>query len=455
MKRILSIIFDSESIIGKILCGLIYTLIYDLAYEGYVFHLFSYMGGVDYVQMNIVYRVTWLLLSVFPLMAYNGLKSVASFLCLFLYIFVYVPLIHALFVLYGIDLLTLYSYSLTLCLFFTLFFQVGVRWSLFKNIEIKQHIPFRVIEIVTIIITFIFLAIRAKSMHFVNFFSESDLLYELREKNSEEVGSMAIVVYLQGGLSGAFYPFLLINYLRSKSWLKSFAVLVGYTLLFMVDMQKLTFFIPFFLVGFYFLMKLKANVIETRLHSFLLYSISFLLLLLYPTESEDGLLFIISFIVILRTVCVTGWLTQMYMHFFRDNPYTHYGHINIVNALTGAYPYNAPLGKVVSYGAQNANATFFLTDGIAADGYIGIILIGILFLIMLHFINAVSFRYKSTDLLVIFLPTLTYVLNTSLFTTLLSSGLLVLIMIITFADCPIIDKNESKTSDKETIIREN
>ena len=109
---------------------------------------------------------------------------------------------------------------------------------------------------------------------------------------------------------------------------------------------------------------------------------------------------------------------------------------------------------MVSYGAQNANATFFLTDGIAADGYIGIILIGILFLIMLHFINAVSFRYKSTDLLVIFLPTLTYVLNTSLFTTLLSSGLLVLIMIITFADCPIIDKDENKTSDNESIIRE-
>jgi hypothetical protein len=148
----------------------------------------------------------------------------------------------------------------------------------------------------------------------------------------------------------------------------------------------------------------------------------------------------------LRTTCVSGWLSQLYIHFFTNNPYTYYSHINIVNAITNSYPYSEPLGVVVARGSQNANANFFLTDGLAADGILGVIIICIFFLIILQVINSLSYRYKRTDLFIVFLPTLSYLLNTSLFTTLLSNGLFVLILILLCVDNSVEEKHIPDTS---------
>ena len=56
---------------------------------------------------------------------------------------------------------------------------------------------------------------------FCYIFTQSDLMYELElkmQKNAE--GSSTILAYIKGALFGAFYPFLLINYLGEKKWLK-------------------------------------------------------------------------------------------------------------------------------------------------------------------------------------------------------------------------------------------
>ena len=146
-----------------------------------------------------------------------------------------------------------------------------------------------------------------------------------------------------------------------------------------------------------------------------------------------------GFIVILRTTAVAGWLTQYYLRFFsvNDKPYTLYSHINIINLLTDYYPYADSLGKTVAYGSQNANANFLLTDGVAAAGIFGLLLIGLVFYVLLHILNSISYRYRLSDLLVIFLPTLSYILNTSLLTTLLSNGLLILILLLGCTENPI------------------
>ena len=107
-----------------------------------------------------------------------------------------------------------------------------------------------------------------------------------------------------------------------------------------------------------------------------------------------------GFIVILRTTAVAGWLTQYYLRFFsvNDKPYTLYSHINIINLLTEYYPYADSLGKTVAYGSQNANANFLLTDGVAAAGIFGLLLIGLVFYVLLHILNSISYRYRLSDL---------------------------------------------------------
>lgn len=438
MKRIY-IIFNANNLIGRLLCGLIYVLIYDFMYKNFVFQLFYYMGRLDYVEMNLISKILWIILSVLPMVVYNGLKSVSSFFSFFIYIFIYIPFIHALFVSNGISWQILSLYIIVFCCFILLFLQSGKKRLFFNDLELRPLLSIKFIEVITLIISITFLIIRSDSMHFVNIFTQMEELYELRSQNSD----IGFVAYLQGWLSGAFYPFLLVCYMKQRNYLKISLIFIGYILLFMADMQKLTFVLPFILISLYILLVRKRDIICNKMHAFIIFSLVAFSLILFFAQ-DDELLFTLGSILLLRTVCVAGWLTQFYIHFFNENPYTYYSHINIVNFITGQYPYSMSLGQTVAYGTQNANANFILTDGVAACGVIGVFVISILFLFFLDFINAISYRYNKIDLFVVFLPSLSYILNTSLFTVLLSKGLIILLFLIISTKNPLVVDVENK-----------
>lgn len=431
MKKALSYILSADCLMGKLMLACIYALAYDFMYENFVYKLFSYIGNMDYVEMGMENRVLWILLSILPFAAYKGLTKLSSFFSLFLYLFVYLPFIHAIFVAYNISQLQIYSYSLAMMVIMISLFKFGGEWTLLRDIVVKPQISLRTIEIITLVLTLLYVAIAHSSMHFVNIFTQSGDMYAYREQNSE-VESLGGIAYVQGWLFGAFYPFLLVCYLRIKRRKMALLPLIGYFLLFAVDMQKMTFLMPFALIFMYYVISLNEEKICNYLHSFMMVCILLLSLLLYIYQ-DDEIVFAIAAIVLLRTVCVAGWLTQFYIHFFNENPYTYYSHINIVNYITESYPYTEPLGKVVAYGSQNANANFFLTDGVAACGLAGIVIIGLVFAVILMFINSISARYKKSDMFIMFMPTIAYFLNVSLFTTMLSNGLLILIILVACA----------------------
>lgn len=431
MKKALSYILSADCLMGKLMLACIYALAYDFMYENFVYKLFSYIGNMDYVEMGMENRVLWILLSILPFAAYKGLTKLSSFFSLFLYLFVYLPFIHAIFVAYNISQLQIYSYSLAMMVIMISLFKFGGEWTLLRDIVVKPQISLRTIEIITLVLTLLYVAIAHSSMHFVNIFTQSGDMYAYREQNSE-VESLGGIAYVQGWLFGAFYPFLLVCYLRMKRRKMALLPLIGYFMLFAVDMQKMTFLMPFALIFMYYVISLNEEKICNYLHSFMMVCILLLSLLLYIYQ-DDEIVFAIAAIVLLRTVCVAGWLTQFYIHFFNENPYTYYSHINIVNYITESYPYTEPLGKVVAYGSQNANANFFLTDGVAACGLAGIVIIGLVFAVILMFINSISARYKKSDMFIMFMPTIAYFLNVSLFTTMLSNGLLILIILVACA----------------------
>ncbi len=435
MKKAFGYFFYADNIVSRCVCAFIYAMVYDYTFKEFVYKLFYYMD-IDYIDMGLGKLTAWIILSIIPIVFYKGLKRVSSFLTIFLYVFVYIPFIHTLFIMWNISIFNLVSCGLCMCMLFSLYFSIGEENTFLKNIIINPLIPFKWLELITFALTFILVATNFSSMHFVNIFTQADLMYQLREENSE--GGTSIAAYIKGWMFGGFYPFLLVNYLGEKKWVKVFITIGAYFILFMMDMQKLTFFMPFALILLYFLIKREKDAISQRLHAFLMYFFSIVSVIILCLKNEV-LQLAIGFIVILRTSAVAGWLSQYYLRFFfvNDNPFTYYSHINIVNIVTQGYPYSQPLGKVVAYGTQNANANFFLTDGVAAAGLAGMLFIGIVFYLLLHFINSISYRYKITDLLIIFMPSLSYILNTSLFTTLLSNGLLILILMTAGADCPI------------------
>lgn len=428
MAKLISNILSSKNKYGNILLACMYSLVYDYMYKNFVFALFYYMGRLDYEPMSLDKSFIWILLSSIPFAEYRGIRKISSFFSLFLYLFVYIPFIHSMMVLYTDDIWQIYSYCLVLFIFAILYFKVGNDWTPIKNILVKPQISFKTIECITIFLTIVFVVIAHNHMHFVNIFTDMSRLYELRSENSESE-SLAGIGYLKGWLFGAFYPFVLVNYLEQKKWLKVLLTLAGYILLFMVDMQKMTFFMPFVLIILYQIIRLNEQKVSYYIHSYIMLAIICFSCFVY-VKQDNELIFTIAAILLLRTLCVAGWLTQLYIHFFNENPYTYYSHINIVNYITNNYPYSDVLGKVVSYGNQNANANFFLTDGVAADGLFGICIIGLFFGVLLIIINSISARYKKTSLFVLFMPTISYFLNTSIFTTMLSNGLLPLMIIV-------------------------
>lgn len=428
MKKALSYILSANCLPGKLMLACIYALAYDFMYENFIYKLFSYIGNVDYVEMSMENRILWILLSILPFAAYKGLTKLSSFFVLFIYLFVYMPFVHAIFVAYNISQLQTYSYCLVMMTIMISLFKIGGDLAILRDIVVKPQMSLRTVEIITLALTILYVAIAHNSMHFVNIFTQSGDMYAYREQNSE-VESLGGIAYVQGWLFGAFYPFLLVRYLKMKRRKMAVLPLIGYFLLFAVDMQKMTFLMPFALIFMYYVISLNEDKICNYLHSFMMVCILIISLVLYIFQ-DDKIVFTLAAIVLLRTVCVAGWLTQFYIHFFNENPYTYYSHINIVNYITESYPYTEPLGKVVAYGSQNANANFFLTDGVAACGLVGIVIVGLLFAVILMFINSISARYKKSDMFIMFMPTIAYFLNASIFTTLLSSGLFILIILV-------------------------
>lgn len=445
MKKILQYIFGADSIASRLILITVYCLLYDYMYNNFVYYFFYYMG-ISESEMLIEERIIWLLFSIVPMVFYHKIESVSLFISLFIYLFVYIPFIHALFITPGIGYVSRYDYSIVLCFFFLSLFRISLQRPVFKNLEIQPAIPFKAIELTTLLLTVIFIALRAGSMHFVNILTESDLLYDYRADNSDSAANMGLIPYIQGWLGGAFFPFLLVCYLKEKKWLKGLLVLSGYMALFMVDMQKLTFFMPFFIIGLFFLLKTYKDIFGNILHSFIILLIISLSLLFYAYK-DDEIIFAAGAIFFLRTVCVADWLSQYYLLFFQQNPYTYYSHISIVNAVTNGYPYNEPLGFMVSYGSQNANANFLLTDGLAAAGIIGVVIIGFIFYLLLHFLNSISYRYKKEDLYLVIAPAMSYFLNASLFTTMLTNGFFIVILMIIGSNNPLVAQ-ETKNNDK-------
>lgn len=429
MKSIASFLFSADSMVGCIICSLLYVVIYDISYYQFVYELFGYMGDVDYIEPGVAGRILLIVISTTPILFFKGIKGISSFATLMIFLFFYIPFVHALTFMWNLDFATRYIYILLAFALMCLYFRADNSKPLFKFLKLQPAIPMWSIELLACVLTFVFVMARAGSMHFVNFFTDSAALYDFREENSEAAQGLGPIVYVQGWLSGAFYPFLLICYLKAKKWLKGCLVLTGYVLLFMVDMQKLTFFLPFLLTISYFFIKRYQQYVSKGLHSTVIFAVCSISLVLLIFKDNE-IVFTLGAIFLLRTVCVSGWLTQMYVHFFNENPYTYYSHISVVNAFTNSYPYTQSLGRTVAYNTQNANATFFLTDGIASMGIPGFLIIGIVFLLLLHFLNAISYRYNRYELLVAFIPAIAYLLNASIFTVFLTNGFVFLILLV-------------------------
>lgn len=429
-------IFDSKYLITRLFLSTIYIVVYMFIYKNYLVDIFGYSGYEYYLPPLDISFIT-VFLALFPVVFFTGVLSLSSFISIIIYLISYIPMLLTISVFHNISYEVCIGYQLILCLSMSAFFCVD---KLKFSSEIKQlgkKIPFYLLVIFTILATLYILFYYRNNMKFVNFFESQPDLYEHRSDNYLLTSQSMINLYLLPWLINVLYPLLLIIFLKNKQYLKVILVLIGSFLFFMISAQKIDFFMPFILISFYLLIDKGREFVKKYLFSILvglIVIVSIILFLVRETEFGFGL----SAIFFVRTYSMAGFLFVNYVQFFLTNPFTDFAHINIINFITNGYPYgNEDLGRVVFHGDMNGNAMFWIMDGVAGQGIFGILLISLIFFGFLLFVNRLKSLVDERLLFVLFLPVIMYLINVSFFTTLLTGGCLLLLLILYFVKLPI------------------
>lgn len=429
---------NKRTLLVNLCVAILYTLEYRYAYLHYVIARFEY-SNLTYSPLSGSLPVL-LFQSVLPFIFYRGFKNIASGLSFFIYLFVYVPFVVTLHVA-DFPIWFRVSAGLVFFVIMCLYFITDNK-SVLSHFYIKKRskLKFQHFEILVLGLFLLAVIINRSNLTFVNFLSADNALYELRAE--DYVGNLGkFNIYLTLWLSHAFIPILLVAYYMDRKWLKFGASIFGLIVMFMIDKQKITFIIPFVMWAMLYVYRKRRNFLERYFHIFIMSSMALLsLFLTNRVEKTDNIAFQgIAMIVVLRTQCIEGEQLDRYAHFFemKDNPYTYYTHIRFINKLTGAYPFPKSIGEMVADNeGSNSNATFLLMDGLAAAGLAGCIFISILFILIKSILNAMGRKYQNTLLLIIMLFAIFSLLNTSLFTSLLSFGFIIIYFSLFFFKFP-------------------
>ena len=421
-----------HTILGVAL-AIIYSFIYDYITRQFMFGVFSYLLKYEYHPMSTGVWLLYTIISVVPLFFYKGFVSIASIISLFCYLLVYIPFTHTLFVAgYPFEITFIYVlffFIAQCCFFSTDLMQLGKR-----EFGKKRVISFEVFELVCLLLMVLLIILNYQKMQLVNIFDqdEKSLLYELR---AERGSALKINDYLMGWMNHVLLPILMVCYLKEKKYIKLGIAFVCMILVFMIDMQKISFLIPFIIVIFFCLYKYLFKIYTNYFHVLLL--VPFILLPLFALKNMDTSLgFTIASLLVMRTLCVAGRQFAAYFSFFeiKDNPYTYFSHIKIINNVTGLYPYNDSLGYVVSYGEANSNATFFLMDGIAGMGFLGCIFAALLFILFKSFLNTIGNNYDKYLCVIVLLFAISSLMNSSIFTSFITGGFLLFYIVCRTVD---------------------
>lgn len=252
------------------------------------------------------------------------------------------------------------------------------------------------------------------------------------------IDQVAPSLFLRYGMawqSMVFFPIIFATGLMLRGrrrWLAIGSCVAGYTLLFGLTATKTVLFAPVIIVGIFFILGFRRAPFFgfVALTLTLLVCLPYLLSLLQlDLRLQIKYVNLVNF----RTLAVPHLLYVQYLDFFSDHALTYGSHIKGISSLV-SYPYGEQILKIIGEyyypgSRMNANAGMWAQDGLAGFGISGIVLVScVLSAVMLALDFAArghDKRWVGTALAMITL----FLCNASLFTTLLTGGLGLLIAI--------------------------
>lgn len=269
--------------------------------------------------------------------------------------------------------------------------------------------------------------------HHAQFVSFLDV-YDLRNA-SNDVSDGSQVDYAFMLLTGAVNPFLMgCGLYYKRSW-PFFAGAAGQLLIYAVGGTKGSVLSIVFISAFALIFRFgrPAFALKVTWGALALLGLACLSLRLCGYDPGPWLT-IALFVILMRTLSTGGLLSAQYYDFFQQNPVTHYSHVKGVNWLI-PYPYQYPIGQEIGLayaGTANldASAHFWATDGIGGLGLPGILLMSLFCAIVFWLLDSASQRHDPRLAALVTTYAAYNIANISMFTSLLSGGLALLIFLL-------------------------
>jgi hypothetical protein len=412
----------------------IYTILLLIIYKESVVPYWAYYG-FRYLSrpLNEVFIIWFLMLlpvSILPI----EIKRPSTIVGWGLYLTVYIPIL----------MVTFFSLKQPTENFFAFFLVLFICLFLISLTDKLPLIPVKVFSLSQITFLLLVLFLMAV-LHIQLFFLFRKIsipslfnVYELRLPAREILGASKLS-YAISALGYAIHPFLIALGLVSGRWWLFILGSLGEIVLFGYDGLKSYFFVPIFLLVFYFItVKMKKLTPFMIISLFLaLISFAFVIDLLIP-----GLQYPLSSLFTRRLVFAAGLLSSVYYDFFSSHPFMMWKYTLIgrflenVLGISTHNPYlsfsgpGTVIGKLY-FGSPTTNANANLwADGFANFGYIGMIVETIIAIGYFWIFDSISLRKDMRLAYLMILPPFYTFSDTGVLTALLTDGALLTLLLL-------------------------
>lgn len=406
--------------------ALLYSYLYYYGYQYFLYRIYDYAGFniLSGRTDNFVFLSYTFFLSVSPILLHKGIKKISSFLSVFIYLILYVPIIFTFFFQREASIGYIMYIQFLFFLGMSMLFLVD-RISVSHNFYLP--LKFDVLKVVLGLTWFGTLYIAYKYNGNLRFSNYEDVY--IQRSATSELGKDLFTAYFGAFFANVFIPISSTYGLFAKKKIYFISGAIGSLIFYMATADKAILLFPYIILVLFFFLKNKSLN-----NTFIVLTLGLCTLEVITLVSGFS---IFSALLWMRTIGNGGLLTSLYHDFFQTNPLTYYTNVNFINALTQSYPYGTKgVGQVVGayyYSSEmNANANFWATDGIASLGDIGILIASIALCFIFYLFNKIMAGYNKLFLVCILVPYITSLLNQSLFSSLLTGGALMVMFILSF-----------------------
>lgn len=232
----------------------------------------------------------------------------------------------------------------------------------------------------------------------------------------------ALFGYLDAWVGLALIPFLFADSLRRGRMAACAGLAALCALLFLLSGRKTDLLCPAAVFATYWAVKRKVEPAGVLL------ALSGLMLLpfLFRAAGLAGPSKILITVVNFRIFAVPQILVPQYYGYYLAQGFTHFRHVNLVNRLFyGGAPFEQPWSAIAHFYYKKdftADAVFYATDGLAAMGMAGIPCVTAALIAVFWAFDSLKGRHSSALVLPALMPFLFSLFNNSLFTSMLTGG---------------------------------